>query len=172
MNSKYEQDTFLAEFRHTEPGNTNKTWRIRIGQGGSIYSYVGAFGEGIAPQHHAGAPFVDEVWQCVAVNQVKANLPNQKYFIHQSGIYQKEDMLLNKPFYSPNLAKYCDATLRECKFVSWGQQAHIPTSHIKAQPCIVVDIKIVAMVVMEATWSIHNMASGTDNLKLFKCHIG
>lgn len=161
--SKYEQDTFLAEFSHTEPEDTNKTWRIRIGQGGSIYSYVGAFGEAIPPQNHENAPFIDEVWQCVAVNSAKANLPNQKYFIHQSGVYQRDDILLNKPFYSPNLAKYCDEALGECKFVSWGQQAHVPTSH-KSSALYYSRYKDCGNGVMEATWAIHNMASGTDVL--------
>ena len=50
-----------------------------------------------------------------------------KWFIHQAGAYQKDPDLRETPFFSPSIAKYCNSTRRECGFVSWGQQAHVPT---------------------------------------------
>ena len=52
--------------------NTNRSWKIRFGRGGNIYSYVGPFGEAVPPQNNGGsAPFMDEVWQTVSVNGVR-----------------------------------------------------------------------------------------------------
>ena len=39
-----EKHVFLAEMEHLD-SNSNRTWRLRIGQGGNPYSFVGAFGE-------------------------------------------------------------------------------------------------------------------------------
>ncbi len=60
LNAKYEPQLFLAEMKHTDT-NVNKSWRIRIAQGGNIYSLVGAFGESVPPQCHTNSPFNDEV---------------------------------------------------------------------------------------------------------------
>jgi hypothetical protein len=70
--------------------NVNRSWKVRFSQGGNIYSYVGVYGEAMPPQIHANAPFIDEVWQMVAVNGAK-NLPSlgKSYFIHQAGKHKK-----------------------------------------------------------------------------------
>ena len=70
----------------------------------------------------------------VAVSQPatsrKCGSSNEKFswFIHQAGTYQRDPDVKKKPFYSPSIAKYCSAQRRECGFVSWGQQAHLPTA--------------------------------------------
>jgi hypothetical protein len=51
--------------------NSNRTWRLRVGSGGNPYSFVGAFGEAMPPQAHDQAPWIDEVWQMVAVDTSK-----------------------------------------------------------------------------------------------------
>eukprot|EP00054_Salpingoeca_dolichothecata_P018019 m.109740 g.109740 ORF g.109740 m.109740 type:complete len:132 (+) comp22695_c2_seq7:24-419(+) len=51
MSAPYEEDLFLAEMEHTNE-NVNKTWKIRIGSGSNIYSFIAAFGEAVPPQHH------------------------------------------------------------------------------------------------------------------------
>lgn len=124
-NKFFEKDVFLAEFGHTE-ANANRTWKVRVGKGGNIYSYVAEYGEAMPPQKHQDGPFQDEVWQQVATNLVLHDPDNAKNFIHQAGTYQNIDALRKKPFYSPTVAKHCDE--EECMFASWGQHAHIPTN--------------------------------------------
>ena len=56
----YEEDLFLAKMQHTD-NNANRSWTIRFGQAGNIYSMVGPMGETVPPQDHDKAPWVDEV---------------------------------------------------------------------------------------------------------------
>lgn len=66
-------------------------------------------------------PYVDEVWQSVAVNQQK-NTVDDPYFVHQSGTYQREPELEDDPFYSPSIASFCSNEQKACYFGSWGQR--------------------------------------------------
>ena len=123
---KYEKDVFLAEMSNNLNGNN--TWTIRIGKGGNIYSFRGAYGEAVPPQYHSGAIFVDEVTQTVSVNQVKNIDAQDLYYIHQAGVYSHDtNYTKNNPFYSPHLAKHCYQN--HCEFASWGQQAHLMTKY-------------------------------------------
>ena len=120
---------FQAEMHHDDP-DPARTWTLRVGQGGNIYSFRGAYGEAIPPQEPFGAAFVDEVWQMVSVNQIHnrdSNLP--PYFIHQAGVYMNQKELNNKHFYSPSIARHCETKndIWQCSFGSWGQQANIPS---------------------------------------------
>ena len=140
INAAFEDDVFNQEMTHTDK-NTNRTWSARFGSSGHIYSYITpGLGEVLPPQKHDKGPFQDEVWQMVMVDitlndpYVEANGENyvdddNKYFIHQAGIYQSDpgpgDILDTKPFYSPSLAKHCSG--RQCTFAAWGQHAHVPT---------------------------------------------
>ena len=120
---KFEKDVFLVEMRHTD--DDDKSWTIRIGEGGNIYSFVGPFGESVPPQTENGAAYIDDVWQNICVTM--KTFENYDYYVYQSGVYQDDvDYLSEKPFYSPNLAKYCDGD--ECSFASWNQQAIVPTT--------------------------------------------
>ena len=60
-----------------------------MGKGGQIYSFINSTGE---------APWVDEVWQLVAVDK-KQNDPDNHahYFIHQAGVYLRDAQNLNVP---------------------------------------------------------------------------
>jgi len=116
VQADHEEDVFLAQMTHNDSNNPNNTYTIRVGLGGNIYSYIGAYGEVIPPQYHQDAPFVDEVWQMVAVDGSQ-NTGASPYFVHQAGTYQRYPELHDEPFYSPNTAKYCDDELRECGFV-------------------------------------------------------
>eukprot|EP01084_Bolivina_argentea_P176828 305934_1 len=127
----FEKDAFLLEFGHNNTNNINQSWTLRVSHGGGVYSYIGAYGEAIPPQNHEKAPWIDEVWQNVAVDGSLNDFnTNNLYYIHQAGTYQRTNELLTKPFYSPNLIKYCNynSINGQCSFISWGQQAHIPTS--------------------------------------------
>jgi hypothetical protein len=62
--------------------NTNRTWILRIGQGGNPYSSIVAYGDAMPPQpqNHEQAPWVDEVWQMAAVDRPK-NTEAKPYFV-------------------------------------------------------------------------------------------
>lgn len=126
----FEEGLFLAKMEHTD-SNAKRSWTIRFGQAGNIYSMVGPMGETVPPQDHTNAPWVDEVWQ--AVQPLGSNGDNDgdpstdKYFIHEAGIYTKDGDNTTTPFYSPTIGSYCSDDDGECGFASWGQQAHVPT---------------------------------------------
>jgi len=126
---KFEKHVFLAKMQHIEE-NKNRTWTLRLGRAGNIYSLVGPMGETVPPQALDKTPWVDDVWQNVATysasGPIDKNDPN-KFFIHEAGTYQNDAPYTDVPFYSPTLGSYCDDRNGECGFISWGQQAHIPT---------------------------------------------
>ena len=94
------------------------------------------WGETMAPQNHAQAPWIDEVQQTVSVNgQLNYALGTEycptggdksqckPYYIHQAGAYQEDSPDTDTPFFSPSLAKHCSGN--SCMFASWGTQAHV-----------------------------------------------
>ena len=123
----------------THKSTDERNWELRLGKGGQIYSVVSSFGEAMPPQS-ALAPFVDEVWQMVAINtDLLDRMPEQgkskireesNSYIHQSGMYvDKKDQPLSpkKPFYAPLLATRGDSALRSYAVMNWGQ---VPTASI------------------------------------------
>jgi hypothetical protein len=128
----FEEDLFLAAMTHTD--SNNRSWSIRIGSGGNMYSHFcpDLHGESLPPQAHTDAPWVDEVLQSVSVNSElneKAGACNGEtcpsYFIHGAGAYQRDAPYTDVPFYSQSLAKYCSGD--SCTFAAWAQQAHVAT---------------------------------------------
>ena len=129
----FEEDLFLAAMSHTDAGN--KSWTIRIGQGGNLYSHYcpNMHGETMPPQAHTDAPFIDEVHQSVSVNGYLNYGASPKCngeacpanFVHGAGTYQRDSPNTDVPFYSQSLAKHCSGD--SCTFAAWGQQAHVPT---------------------------------------------
>ncbi len=130
---QYEEDLFLAAMTHTD--DNNRSWTIRLGQGGNMYSHFcpDLHGESMPPQAHISAPWIDEVHQSVSANE---NLNMQEgecngdtcpaYYIHGAGTYQDDvDYTSTTPFYSQSLAKHCDGAT--CTFAAWAQQAHLTT---------------------------------------------
>jgi len=131
-----ENVVFNAQLSYINSQDTSQSYSIRIGKGGQLYSFRGIFGESVPPQwrpinwvqpSYGGgtsyAPWVDEVWQMVAVDGALNNTPDSSYFIHQAGVYLKTPSQ-NKPFYSPLIASYYDSTNMSFTTVNWGQQAH------------------------------------------------
>jgi hypothetical protein len=127
---------FLAEMSSHSDENPDQDFTLRIGKGGQIYSLIAGFGESIPPQwvhpnwvdeSYGGgtsyAPWVDEVWQMVAVDGALNNSPDSSYFIHQAGVYLKTPDQIS-PFYSPVIAQYYNAQESSFTTVNWGQQAH------------------------------------------------
>lgn len=128
-----EQTVFSSETAYNNR-NVNESYVLRVGKGGQIYSLTSAFGEAIPPQHDSNRkgnknlslrPFVDEVWQMVAVDGKLNNPPKAKYFIHQAGVYVKSSQGQNQPFYSPMMAEYFNEADNSLTVVNWGQHAHI-----------------------------------------------
>lgn len=120
--TKVEEDLFLAEMSHLNSENANKSWSIRVGQGGNIYSFRGAYGEAVPPQNHPGSIFVDEVTQSVSVHM---NEKIGQYYIQQAGGYLDEHDKSELPVFSPTIAQHCQN--EQCGFASWGQKADIRT---------------------------------------------
>ena len=128
--AQFEEELFLAKMQHID-SNDDRSWTIRFGQAGNIYSMVGPMGETVPPQDHTNAPWVDEVWQAVqplgSGGDNDGDPNTEKYFIHEAGIYTRDGDNTKIPFYSPTIGSYCNDADGECGFASWGQHAHVPT---------------------------------------------
>ena len=46
----FEEQTFLAEWNLSDSNDSNKSYSIRFGKGGNVYSFVGPFGEALPNQ--------------------------------------------------------------------------------------------------------------------------
>ena len=103
--------------------DTNRTWKMRLGKGSNMYSFIGAYGESVPPQWNTNGGFVDEVWQNVVVAQGNDELPDAKWFIPQAGTYAWGNRTM--PFFSPNVAKYFEGS--QCSSASWGLPSKLPT---------------------------------------------
>ena len=162
--ARFEPQAFAAELRHVDAADPTRSWSIRVGHGGNVYSMRTVAGETIPPQKHVDGAFVDEVWQSVAV-ALPADRAEGKWFVHQAGAYQRTAETAERPFFSPTLAKYCSAERRECGFVSWGQQAHLPTPH-KSHVLYYTRYKDCGGGVLEMATGIHNGAFGGNSARL------
>ena len=155
-----EAEAYLLQMSH-EDGN--RSWAVRVGRGGSVYSLRGEFGEAMPPQRLEGAPWVDTVLQWVGVdtglNDPAAGRP---WFVHQAGAYMRDPDLEGHPFYSPTLAARC--TARECSVSSWGQQAHVPTN-FTSPILFTTRLRDCGRGVLEYSVALHNM--GESRLKYF-----
>jgi hypothetical protein len=121
-----EQLVYQSSIKHNQ--DEDKSWELRIGKGGQIYSLDTAVGELIAPQT-VNNLFMDEVIQPVSISYDNHN-PDQEptmYFIHGSGVYYKNDPILTKPFYNPMMAYNWNAQDKSYSVAAWGQNAQIPS---------------------------------------------
>jgi hypothetical protein len=124
-----ENDVYHGLLKHEQAGSASKSWEIRLGKGGQIYSIRSQFGEAIPPQIQSyapgSAPWNDEVFQAVSVDTTK-NTPQQPYFIHQAGYYVQGNV--TEPSYAPMLA-HGAVGANMYGTLSWGVQAHNPATH-------------------------------------------
>ena len=154
INAEYEPLKFFAELQHTD-ADVNRSWTLRVGPGGDVYSFIGAFGEAVPPQAHTDAPFIDEVWQTVSVDTTQ-NTGEDPHYIHQAGVYQDEP-LTQEPFFSPTLAHHCDGDAGVCTFASWGQHAHVPTNY-SSGAIYITRYQDCGDGILEVTYALHNSA--------------
>jgi hypothetical protein len=173
-----ENRVFQALLHHTQSQVPERSWDLRVGLGGQIYSLASNFGELIPPQRREAAdgtqtnvsPWNDEVFELVAVNTT-AKTAADPFFIHGAGPYIsgqppkdpfKYDTTLNVPWYSPRLAwgRRNDA-VEPNAFVSvnWAQQAHLPTKW-KSNLIVYTQYKDCDSGIIEVTYYIY--AFGTD----------
>jgi len=125
-----ETSVFQAQLSYSGP-TPAQSYEMRIGKGGQIYFFRSAFGESVPPNYRSPtrfvdgvhfAPFVDDVWQMVAVDGSLNDRDNDnKYFIHQAGVYIRRPEQ-TQPFYSPLVSEYYSNG--SYTTVNWGQQAH------------------------------------------------
>jgi hypothetical protein len=141
---QYERLIYQAYMSHNDAYG-KRSWTIRIGTGGQMYSHYSPdmHGEAIPPQNNPQSPWVDEVQQTTTtvlyLNQnasLKQFCPSgnkddpitcKKYYIHQAGAYQKDGNYTNSmPFYSPSIV---DGRCYDnhCTFASWGTSAQVAT---------------------------------------------
>ena len=123
-----EKTVWNAELNYAGPA-ADQSYAMRIGKGGQIYSLRGTFGESVPPQHSNSisdgdvhpSPWVDEVFQVVAVDTVLDDRENDnKYFIHQASVYVRTPHL-EQPFFSPIVAEHYNPTDKSYSVVNWGQ---------------------------------------------------
>jgi len=187
----FEASLFQAMLAHVDEdagdgggGGKDKSWTVRIGSGGNIYSHFAPnmHGEVVPPQRNVKSPWVDEVQQTVSVALELNQNPNHpqycgekkkndddddanecyEYYLHQAGAYQKDDNYTTSlPFYSPSLARYCSGN--SCSFVSWGTSAHVATPF--TSPIMYINrYTDCDNGIIEHTQMIHNFANPNDVL--------
>lgn len=177
-----EEEVYLARMTHMKADSLH--WDLSFSKAGAIYSFIGPYGEGVAPQWRNWdfntARWVDEVWQIVSLNTNLHNadeipaepgstlgrqaVPSMRYFIHGAGVYMNDTLFgrVNKPFYSPLMASWYDSANHSLYLTNWGQQAHVPSIH-KSQALYTSKFKDLGNGIVEATYSIQNFGDHSLN---------
>lgn len=175
-----ESQVFLAELAHQQ--GPADSFKLRVGQGGQIYSLRGPFGESVPPSYRDArndrSPWNDEVWQFVAVcskyNGPKslehagpvpeafarrlADLPYQStFFIHNSGAYIPGDAAVAS-LYCPLLAFEADAEQRTIRTLNWGLVPQVRTIH-RSPVLFYGQTRDVGDGIIELTWVVHNFST-------------
>lgn len=156
-----EEHVYLAKLQHVAATAEN-SWELRIGQGGQIYSFKGAYGEGIPPQSKEKSTWNDEVWQAVSVNTGLNNrdFTSAYYFVHGAGAYNYDGV--EQTLYSPLVASYYDENEKAYYVTNWGTQAHIPSLY-KSGILYTTKYKEIGEGILEVTYVIQNFGDITIN---------
>ncbi|EMI22869.1 signal peptide protein [Rhodopirellula maiorica SM1] len=177
-----ERPVFLAEMVHSQ--DEDNSFKLRLGQGGQIYSLRGPFGESVPPSWRAAggkvSPWNDEVWQFVAVctkyngidGRTARGVPSEtleriqqssyatSFFIHNSGAYIPGNSAV-KSLYCPLLASEMDAQNRTIQMLNWGLVPQIKTVH-RSPLLYYTQVRDVGDGVIELTWVVHNFSTRDD----------
>lgn len=151
-----ERSVFRGQVAHVDGTDGNRSWALRVARGGNVYSFRGAYGEAMPPQVHTDAPWIDEVWQLVGVDNT-LNTGETPYFVHQAGTYTREAGLRDTPFFSPDVASHCSEP-GSCSFAAWGQQAHVPTL-FESPLLYFTRFRDCGRGVAEVTWMMHHFGT-------------
>ncbi len=157
-----------------------RSWDLRVGHGGQIYSLRSHFGEAIPPQwrtadtndpyYHGtyACPWMDEVFQTVVWDSTYPTEPvTERYCHHQAGIALNDTNADANgggvvPFYSPYLGGFADVTNRNYRMVSWPQQPHVPTDY-KSDIICYTEYRDIGQGILEASHVIYNFGCSTQN---------
>ncbi|WP_139959234.1 T9SS type A sorting domain-containing protein [Flavicella sediminum] len=153
-----EAHVYLAKLQH-QAATAENSWELRIGQGGQIYSFKSAYGEGIPPQSKEHSTWNDEVWQPVSVSSLNnRDFTSAFYFIHGAGAYNNDG--IEKSWYSPLMASYYNSNKKSYSVTNWGTQAHIPSLY-KSEILYTTKYKEIGEGILEVTYSIQNFGDET-----------
>ncbi|WP_145420527.1 hypothetical protein [Planctomycetes bacterium K23_9] len=177
-----ERPVFLSEMAHAQ--DESNSFKLRIGQGGQIYSLRGPFGESVPPSWRSPggkvSPWNDEVWQFVAVcsryngmdgrayrklpsetlQRIKQSPFGDTFFIHNSGAYIPGDSAV-KSLYCPLLASAVNKKKRTFRMLNWGLVPQIKTIH-RSPLLYYTQIRDAGDGVIELTWAVHNFSVRDD----------
>ena len=178
-----ERAVFQVEMHHKQ--DLDRSFKLRIGKGGQVYSLRGPFGESVPPSWRpAGthvSPWNDEVWQFVAVcskyNGIKSSDRtgetqaafskslkdsgfDNTFFIHNSGAYIPGESKL-KSLYCPLLASEIDRDNHSFRMLNWGLVPQIKTIH-RSSLLYYTQVRDAGDGVIELTWVVHNFSNRDD----------
>ncbi|MFG0335331.1 MAG: dienelactone hydrolase family protein, partial [Maioricimonas sp. JB049] len=178
-----ERQVFQLEMQHRQ--DADRSFKLRIGRGGQIYSLRGPFGESVPPSWRAPgghlSPWNDEVWQFVAVctryngidairkaGEVPASFVEQlessgyasSYFIHNSGAYIPGDSTLQS-LYCPLLASDHDEEAGRVRMLNWGLVPQIRSIH-RSPLLYYTQVRDAGDGIIELTWVVHNFSQQDD----------
>ena len=84
---QYESDLFLAQLQHVDPVDADRSWTMRIGKSGAMYSFESpnTYGEAMPPQNRQDSPWIDEVslycsgiyYSCIHIFMISPPLMNR-----------------------------------------------------------------------------------------------
>ena len=167
VNIKHEPKLFYLEMTSEKFNNNSSNWfRLRVGQGGQIYSLTGAYGEAMPPNMNTNQPFVNDVLQSVVYHK------NNFRKINQAGAsiyYPQNSDLRGIPFWSPNAGAdpfgenistpggAIDCADNSCRVISWGQPNAL-NSRQGSSALFYSQYSNCGAGVIEITTLVHNMA--------------
>ena len=134
--------SFIVTLSHTDTRDDRQSWQMKVGRGGNIISFEGAYGEAIS---EASLP--------QNVVQVQSGSGDERYFVSQASSSSS----------SPNVASHCDET--SCSFASLGQELNGSTGHDKGGNDDIIFFARYANCgngAVEETVVIHNAAANPD----------
>lgn len=178
-----ETRVFHGELVHAQ--DKDRSYALRIGKGGQIYSLRGPFGESVPPSwRKEGAnrsPWNDEVWQFVAVCSKYNGFDHAKrdgrvpllvdlklktlgfadgFFVHNSGAYIPGDAEFDS-LYCPLLSNQIDHANGSFRMLNWGLIPQIKTIH-RSPILFYTQVRDAGNGVIELTWVVHNFSVRDD----------
>jgi cephalosporin-C deacetylase-like acetyl esterase len=178
-----EKRVFQLEMAHAQ--DVEKSFKLRMGKGGQIYSLRGAFGESVPPSWRAEgghlSPWNDEVWQFVAVcttyngvgaavkagglpddtiERMKKSPYRSSFFVHNSGAYIPNNTGADS-LYCPLLAFEVRPEDCCCRMLNWGLVPQLKTVH-RSPLLYYTQVRDVGEGIIELTWIVHNFSVRDD----------